>query len=244
MARALEQIMQELNATYNPQRDVYNSQIGGLDPQQDAELKGLQAQKEDEFGQITQRANRRGLFYSGLPIAEEQRYTGQQFLPAVANLRGKYANQRFGLMDALAKITQDQSKQAYGIYSSEVQADEERRQFDERMAAQAAQAATSRSSGGGGGAIFGGGYTQTPQQTQEQAPQLTLRQQWQNEAQAGDWDAQVALNYAGDDGRYDGPVNSQDEYNRLQNMGITGNYYVVQQGPAIQRLSTGSIGGQ
>lgn len=59
------------------------------------------------------------------------------------------------------------------------------------------------------------------------APKLSLRQQWQREANQGDWNAQVGLNYAGDDGRYDGVVNSQSEYNILKNMGIKGNYYVA-----------------
>lgn len=165
MARALDQIIKELDSVYNPQRGVYNSQITGLDPQQDAEMKGLEAQKQDSFQQITQGANRRGLFYSGLPIAEEQRYTGQNFLPAVANLRGKYANQRFGLMDALAKVTEAQSKQAWGIHQGELQVDEERRQFDERLAAQqraeaenrAASERAARASAGAGGAVYGGG---------------------------------------------------------------------------------------
>jgi hypothetical protein len=161
MARALNQIIAELDTVYKPQRDLYNKQISGIDPQLQAEEQGLMAQKEDSFRQITDQANRRGMFYSGLPIAEEQRYTGQQFLPAVAGLRSKYATQRFGLQETLAKIAQEQRSQAYGIQDREEQRDErlrqeaeQRRQFDAQMAAQRAAAS---GGGGGGGYSFGGG---------------------------------------------------------------------------------------
>nr|MBA3679101.1 hypothetical protein [Candidatus Saccharibacteria bacterium] len=56
--------------------------------------------------------------------------------------------------------------------------------------------------------------------------QQTLRQAWQQQANAGDWNAQVALNYAGDDGKFEGPVNSQSEYDILKKLGIVGNFYV------------------
>lgn len=215
MARALSQILTELNSTYQPQKDLYNTQLNTLDPQMEAENKGLQAQQQDSFGQITAGANRRGLLFSGIPLAEQASYTGQSFLPAVANLKAKYAQQRFNLQDALAKINQDQYKTAYDIYGNELQMDE------------AASARRAASAGAGDGYVptgvnRGGGPVAAPQTE----PQMSLRQQWQQEAKGGDWDAQVALNYAGDDGRYDGPVNSIDELNRLRNMGIVGNYYL------------------
>jgi len=223
MPRALQDIITELNAVYNPQRDVYNQQISGLDPALEAEQRGLQQQKQDSFQQITDQANRRGLFYSGLPIQEEQKYVGGQYLPAIANLHSKYANQRFGLQETLAKLTADQYNQASGLRQAELDREEEQRQFDAKMAAQAAADAASRG-GGGGGASFAGGYA--PAGGTVQGAQTTLRQRWQQEAQAGDWNAQVALNYAGNNGRYDGAVNTQNEYNILKKMGITGNYYV------------------
>ena len=161
MARALTDILTELDAVYRPQKDLYNQQLQAADPALEAEKKGLMAQKEDSFRQITDQANRRGMFYSGLPIAEEQRYTGQQFLPAVANLQSKYATQKFGLQETLAKLAADQSAQAYGIRDKELAREEEQRQFDARLAAQQQAEAASRAAaargGGGGGYSFGGG---------------------------------------------------------------------------------------
>lgn len=153
MARALQDIITELNNVYDPQRQVYNSQMTQLDPQMTAEQQGLEAQKRDSFQQITERANRRGMFYSGIPVAEEQRYTASEFLPAVANLRAKYASQRFGLQEALTKLTAEQYNQANALRQKELDREEEQRQFNERLAA---QERASRASGGGGGGGVGG----------------------------------------------------------------------------------------
>lgn len=160
MARALKDIITELDSVYNPQRSTFNKQMTELDPQLAAEQQGLESQKRDSFQQITDQANRRGLFYSGLPIAEEQRYTGSQFLPAVANLRAKYSSQKFGLQDAIAKLTADQYNQAQGLRQSELDREEEQRQFDARLRAQQeAEAASRRAAAamGGGGWSPGGG---------------------------------------------------------------------------------------
>lgn len=143
--------MAELNSVYAPRRDLYNSQINNLDPQMQAEEKGLEAQKQDSFNQITTGANRRGLLFSGIPLAEQAQYTGQSFLPAVANLKAKYAQHRFNLQDALAKINQEQQKDAYGIYDAELT----------REAAERAAAAARAGSSGGGGYNSGTGDSQT-----------------------------------------------------------------------------------
>ena len=166
MARELAQIMTELDAVYRPQRDLYNQQLGQQDPQMEAEQKGLMAQKEDSFRQITDQANRRGMFYSGLPIAEEQRYTGQQFLPAMANLAGKYKASKDSLAETLFRLDREQNSQAYGIQDKEKAIDEQlrqeaeqRRQFDAQLNAQRAAAGSGSglNLGGGGGGGGGGG---------------------------------------------------------------------------------------
>jgi hypothetical protein len=149
MARSLDQILTELHAVYQPQKDQYNQAITAVDPAQQAEEQGLQSAKTDAFSQIEQAANRRGIFYGGMPIAEEQRYTGQQFLPSVANLRSKYAQQKFDLTSALNKVTSDEYNQANGIHQNELDLEEKAREFDRQLAAQAAAA---RASGGAGGA--------------------------------------------------------------------------------------------
>jgi len=96
------------------------------------------------------------------------------------------------------------------------QQEEQVRQFNEQLAE------SRRSSGSGGASSF----SFAPTETAQPAAQKSLRETWQEEANNGDGNAQVALNYAGDDGRYDGPVNSSREFNILKSMGIQGGYYV------------------
>ena len=134
MARALADIMTELSSVYNPQRtaanEQYNQGIGAVDPQQQADLAGLEAAKKDSFGQIEQGANRRGMFYSGVPIAEQSKYVGQNYLPAVANLSNRYAqirgNLRQSLADTLANLDVKQREFGQGIYQNEVNQDIQR----------------------------------------------------------------------------------------------------------------------
>jgi hypothetical protein len=227
MARALDQILQELHAVYNPQKDQYNQALSQVDPQQQAEEQGLQAAKTDAFAQIDQGANRRGLFYSGMPIAEEQKYVGQNFLPSLANLRSKYAQQKFDLTNALNKVTSDEYSQAYGIHQNEVDSEEKQREFDRQLAAQQAAAKSSASSSfasptlgtlGMGNAGAQGSYTQksgggfafsdgngrpVSAATYSQITGIPFRSLLQQMAAAGDNGAKSALSFVGNDYGYD-----------------------------------------
>lgn len=240
MARALADIITEISASYNPLRDrankTYTSGIEQINPQETADLGGLEQAKKNAFESINTGANRRGMFYSGVPIAEQSKYVGENYLPSIASLKNRYAgirgNLRQALDQSLAQYDTEAATKGQGIYQQELDRDERIRQFNEQLAAQeraaAAERARAASAGSGGG--FYPGYGGSSFSAPAQAPQQTLRQRWQAEAKAGDWNAQVALNYAGDDGRYDGAVNSQDEYNRLKDVGIQGNYYVKNAG--------------
>lgn len=224
MPRALEQIIKELDSVYSPQRDIYNKSLQALPQQQEGELKGLEAAKTDSFGQIVTGANRRGVAFGGIPLEEQAKYLGASYLPAVANLKNRFTQQDFNIRDALAQIGISQRKDAQNIWDTEYTREEEKRQFDLRMAAEREAASRAAAASGGGGG--GNPYYDPPTNTGDPAPQESMRQRWQREASAGDWNAQVALNYAGDDGNYDGHVNSLQEYNVLKSLGITGNYYV------------------
>lgn len=243
--------MTELNSVYNPQRDrsqqFYNKGIEALAPQEQADMGGLEVAKTNAFESINTGANRRGMFFSGIPLAEQAKFVGENYLPSIAGLKNRYAGIRGNLYQTLAQQLGDidvkQREFGQGIYNSEVQADIER----ERIAAAERQAAADRAaaaaSSGGGGTSTGFGGTTSRTSTSGSAPQqLSLRQTWQQQANAGDYNAQVALNYSGDDGRYDGPVNSSREYNILKSLGIQGNYYVplsTPSGGGLQVLSGG-----
>lgn len=248
MARALDQILSELNSVYDPQRQNINKQISALDPAQQAEQQGLEAAKNDAFSQITDQANRRGLFYSGIPIKEQQQYTGANFLPAVANLKGRYAQQRFSLQDALNKVQSDQYNQAYGIRQSEL----------DREAQIAAARAASSGGGGYGSPSFGftGGGTANGQvlgastgynlqqrsnggfnfqgpngqaisaAQYSQATGIPFRTLLSQMAAAGDNGAKAALGLVGNDYGFNrGKVSSSSQVNLLKALGVnTGGY--------------------
>lgn len=205
-----------------------------------AEEKGLEAQKVDSFNEITQGANRRGLLFSGIPLQEQAQYTGSSFLPAVANLKAKYAQQKFNLQDALAKINQDQTKTAYDIYGNELAMDEAAKARAD--AARAAASVASPSFGGFGGG--GGNESPTPryQLSQRadkgfnfvgpngqaisaaqysQAMRIPYRQLLQQMANAGDRGAASALGLVGDDYGFNrSKVSSQSQLNLLRALGI------------------------
>lgn len=111
----------------------------------------------------------------------------------------------------------------YGKEQDAAKQAEATRQFD---AEQARLKASSGGSGGGSGVDYDAIIKALSGNKPATTGNTSLRQQWQQEANNGDWNAQVALNYAGDDGKYDGAVNSQSEYDILKSLGVTGNYYL------------------
>lgn len=239
MARELTAILSELNNIYDPQRQSVRQQQEAIDPALQAEEKGLEYAKRDAFDQISNTANRRGMFYSGMPIAEEQRYTGGTYLPALANLRGKYQQQRFNLNDTLNKIQSDQYNQAYGLRQKELDAEEEQRRFDAQLAAQSAASRAAAGSGyspsfGAGAAQEGPGYGMSKRAnggynfvgpngqavsaaSYAAATGIPFRTLLQQMANGGDSGARAALGFVGDDFGYNSAKigNNSNLYNSL-----------------------------
>lgn len=245
IARALADIITEISSSYNPMREranaLYNKQFSELAPQETADLSGLEQAKQNAFESISTGANRRGMFYSGVPIAEQSKYVGENYLPSIASLKNRYAGIRGNLYQTLAQTLgsydTEANSRANDIYQQELARDEQIRQFNETLAAQERAAAASRASGGGGGGSGVGSFIAAAPKAAPKAAapavlgtQQTLRQRWQQQANSGDWEAQTLLNYVGDDNRYDGTVNSVAEYNILKKYGVVGNYRPPQAG--------------
>lgn len=159
MARGLDEIIRELDASYNPQRQSINERLNALPAQADAEIKGLEGQQTQAFDSILAGARGRGLGFSGIPIAEQAQYTSSQFLPAVARVRQSQNENRRSLADALNNIGLEQNKFAQSIRQSELDRDWQREQFERQLAAEerARAAAASFSPS------FGGNATAAPQ---------------------------------------------------------------------------------
>lgn len=123
MAMTLEQILASRKQLYDPQRELVQQQIAQLDPQQQAATQGLETAKQTAFGDINNAANARGLAYSGAPIAEQQRYVGATYLPALANLQSTYASNKSKLQAALLGINQDEATSAQQLQTDQQKAE-------------------------------------------------------------------------------------------------------------------------
>ncbi len=159
MARSVDQIIGELNSVYQPQIDNINKQVAELPAYYQAQTAGVNQAKENAFRDITGAASSRGMLYSGMPIAEQTRYTGEKYLPALAQLKQQENQQRFGFQTQLTDIYGKRMAQAQAIQQQELDREMQAQLERERIAAQerAARAAAARSYGGGGGRSGGGG---------------------------------------------------------------------------------------
>lgn len=173
MAQALSEILAQLDPVYNPQKAIIQQQQAALPGQQQAEQAGLDTAKTNAFGDINVQANDRGLSYSGMPIAEQAKYLGTSYLPAVAKLKTNYSDRNFSLQDTLAKLEADRVKQGQGIYTSQVNAE-----ADAAAKVQAAQIAARASAAANPGLSLGGlgGGGGTPGAAAPQSIQQSLGQ--------------------------------------------------------------------
>lgn len=181
MARALDAIIKELDAGYNPSRDIINQQIKALPQQAESEIGGLKATQAQSFDNILAGARQRGLGFSGIPLQEQAQYTSSQFLPAVARVKQAQNESKTSLLSALADLGRQQRESASSIFQKELDRDEQIRQFNAQLQAQrdaeARAAAASRSSGGGGYSYSGGGATAATKKAA--APQVQVPPQLQ-----------------------------------------------------------------
>jgi len=164
MARSVDQIVAELNSAYQPQLDQYNQQIAALPAQYAAQQSGLDVAKQNAFTDIGNMASAKGMSYSGVPIAEQSRYVGEKYLPAMAQLQQQQNQQKFGLTTAMNTLYQQRMSQAQALQQQELDREEQARQAEANRQAQlqaaqmqAAAAARSYSGGGGGSAARSSG---------------------------------------------------------------------------------------
>lgn len=164
-SKTLQQINKELGSIYDPYAKNIQQRQSMIPEQIKSEEAGLQARQEQAFGDILGGARRRGLGFSGIPLAEQAKYTATEYLPALARLRQSGREQQLSLEEALLGIRRDRATQAQSIYDANRNYDlanrqfkESVRQFNEQMReqAKARAAAAAASAGGGFSPTFGG----------------------------------------------------------------------------------------
>lgn len=107
----------QLGSVYDPQIQQVNTEMGQLQPQEDATLASLDQAKVNAFRDITQGANAKGVMFSGVPIDQQAQYVGTKYLPAVANTKTSFQNSRNSLIDKINQINAQRATQAQGIVS-------------------------------------------------------------------------------------------------------------------------------
>lgn len=111
--RKIGDIYNSLAPAINPSIALQKEQLDLIQPQLDADIKGAEQAKVNEFRNITNLANRRGLTFSGIPIQEQARYIGEKFLPAVQALKLGAQKERIKIRDIIAGIQRDAYMQAF-----------------------------------------------------------------------------------------------------------------------------------
>lgn len=140
-ARSFDQILADVSAQSDPQRQTVLNQIADLPNQQSAAESGLNAQKNQAYQDILSGAQQRGLGFSGIPLAEQAKYNATNYAPALANLKSTYANNKATLEGALAGIGQNDYQTAQSQFNTEQALAEQQRQFDLNYQLQKQQAA-------------------------------------------------------------------------------------------------------
>lgn len=113
--QTIQEIMAELNPAYQTRKDFINQQITAVPQQLQADEQILEGQRQKVFGDITQQASDRGMFFSGIPASEQAMYTGTNYLPALTKLRQGAQTQQGTLRQTLSDIDADIYKTAFGV---------------------------------------------------------------------------------------------------------------------------------
>lgn len=243
-ARTLSQIIAELNPTFQPQVKSLQERANLIPGQIKAEESGLQAKQGEAFDSILGGARQRGLGFAGIPLGEQAKYTATEYLPALARLRQSGREQAMSLQDAILGINERRDTLGQQIYQTE-----QDRAAQERSAA-AARAMPTWNTPPPGGDTGGkstlprinkgkNGYQFTDaygkpinaaeyvQLYNSMGGQIGYRELLSNMAKDGDKNAQIALQYVGNDAVF-GSAPSQYQ-GALSALGATGTYQQAQQ---------------
>lgn len=102
--RELQSLIAEQRQAIAPQQQLIDASIQANDISGQAQLKGLDVQKQNEFGRIEQGANDKGMLFSGFSPDEQAKYLGASYLPKVAELQATIAAGRSSLLGKKADL--------------------------------------------------------------------------------------------------------------------------------------------
>lgn len=137
MARTLDQIIAELNPTFQPQVQSLQQQQQAIPQEIQTQENALNAQKDVAYEDIVNGARRRGVGFSGIPLGEQAKYAATTYAPALAGLRQQGQQKAMSLQDAILGINERRDTLGQNIYQTEqAQAAQERQAAASRAASQ------------------------------------------------------------------------------------------------------------
>lgn len=160
--RTLQQIIAELNPTYQPQADALRQRQSLIPQAIQSEEAALGAKADQAYEGILSGARRRGLGFSGIPVGEQAKYAATEYTPALARLRQSGQEQAISLEEAILGINERRDQLANQIYQTE---QDRAFQMQEAEKNRRASAAAASSSGAGLASLFaaaGGGSASDP----------------------------------------------------------------------------------
>jgi hypothetical protein len=165
MSRSFDDILAEVSAKSDPQRQLVLKQISDIPTQLAADESALGAKKDQAYEDIVSGARRRGLGFSGIPLGEQAKYNATDYAPALANTRTSYNNRQTTLESALADIGRSDYGTAQDVFGRDRAFEEQQRQFNDQMALQREQQRLAASQNSALASLYGGGASQAGGQT-------------------------------------------------------------------------------
>jgi hypothetical protein len=152
MEPRLQEIYNQLESIYQPQRTALQQQQPLFEQQAAANRAALEQARVNAFRDITQTAGQRGMLFSGFTPEEQARYTGTKYLPALAGVEQTLQQRKLSLEQQLNQLQSQQRQSAQDILSKQMAAEEAARQrdIDRQLKIDLARMAA-RSRGGGTG---------------------------------------------------------------------------------------------
>ncbi len=111
--QTIDSILKTIQPAIDPLLANQREQMGLVEQRAAADAKGLEQGQINAFRGITNQAQAGGNTFSGIPIGEQARYTGEHFLPAMANLKINAQNENIRIRDIMAQIQKDSYMQAF-----------------------------------------------------------------------------------------------------------------------------------
>jgi hypothetical protein len=126
----LQDIYNQLESVYAPQRAALQQQQPLLEQQAAAQRASLEQARQNAFRDITTTAGSRGMLFSGFTPAEQATYTGTKYLPALAGVEQTLQQRKMGLEQQLTQLQSQQRQSAQDLLSKQLAAEETARQRD------------------------------------------------------------------------------------------------------------------